>query len=48
LRTLLIIAVVVLLRFVRVLPLDLSMIFTAVPLVTSVVAGIIPFGKKVR
>ena len=43
-RTLLLIAVMILPRFVRVLSLDLSMIFVTVALVTRVV----PFRKKVQ
>jgi hypothetical protein len=48
LHTLFVITVVLLLPFVRILSLDLRMIFTAVALVTRVVAGIISFGKKTR
>ena len=47
LRTLLI-AVVVLLPFVRVLSLDLRMIFSAVALLACVLAGIVAFGKNIR
>jgi hypothetical protein len=41
-------AVVILHCFVRVLPLDLSLIFAAVVLVTRTIVGIVPFEKKVR
>ena len=47
-RTHLLIAVVILLRFVRVLSLDLSVIFVTVALVTCVVVAVVPFRKKVQ
>ena len=47
-RTLLLIAVVILLCFVRLLSLGLSRIFATVALVTCVVAAIVPFRRKVR
>jgi hypothetical protein len=47
-RPLLLIAITILLRFVRVLLLDLSVIFATVALVTCVVAVIVSFGKKFR
>ena len=47
LRKLLLIAVVVLLPFVRVLSLDLRMIFSTVALVAHVVAGIVAFRKDI-
>ena len=47
-RTLLLIAIVILLRFVPVLSLDLSMIFVIVALVTRVVAAVVPFRKKIQ
>jgi hypothetical protein len=42
------ISVVILLRFVRVLSLDLSVIFATVALVTCVVAAVISLRKKIR
>jgi hypothetical protein len=48
LHTIFIVAVVLLLPFARILSLSLRMISMAVALLPRVVAGIIPFGKKIR